>query len=24
MSEARGGRSLQLEFKNIDPILPDD
>jgi len=24
MSEARGGRSLQLEFKNIDPILPHE
>jgi DNA polymerase-3 subunit alpha len=24
MSEARGGRSLQLEFKNIDPLLPEE
>lgn len=24
MSEARGGRTLQLDFKNIDPVAPED
>jgi hypothetical protein len=24
MSEARGGRSISLEFKNLDPLLPKE
>jgi hypothetical protein len=24
MSEARGGRSLVLDFKNIDPLPPEE